>query len=349
MERRNFIAGLSAIGLVSVLPHYAHSENIINSKIKPKMLKAGDTVGVVAPGTAVSDPEDLMRAKEALDYFGLKMKLGRSVAAGSGYKSRTIAERTEDLHAMFKDKEVNAVFCIRGGYGCSQLLDRLDFDLIKKNPKIFLGYSDITALHLAIHQMTGLVTFHGPVLLSGFSSWTETYFRKALFSSAPIGEIANPTIKNNFRVIHPLRTIKSGKASGMLTGGNLSLISSLMGTPFEIDTKDKVLFIEDVGEEPYRIDRMLTQLKLAKKLLDVKGVVFGECKDCNYEGLQSSRAWDYSLGEIIDSIFSELKVPVFSGLTIGHTSDQATLPLGVDVEMDADKCVLNILENAVYE
>ncbi len=349
MVRRDFIAGLSALGMMTVLPKSSFSQSLNSGVLKPKFLKVGDTIGVIAPGTAVSDPEDLARAKEALDFFGLKMKLGKNVAKGSGYKSRTISERTDDLHTMFADKEVNAVFCIRGGYGSPQILDRIDYDLIKKNPKIFLGYSDITALHLAIHKFSNLITFHGPVLLSGFSAYTLGYFQKAIFSALPIGEISNPSTKNSIRNVHPVRTVKSGKAKGNLFGGNLSLISNLMGTPYEIDTKDKILFLEDVGEEPYRLDRMLIQLKLAKKLQCTKGVILGECKDCNFDGLQSSRAWDSTLGEIIDSVFTDINVPVFSGLTIGHTSDQATLPLGVEAEMDADRCVLNILESATIE
>lgn len=349
MERRNFLTAVSAFSIASAFQLKSEQVQSSNDRIFPQVLKPGDTIGVVAPGTSVSDPDDLQRAREALDYFGLKVKFGKNIAKGSGYKSRSIKERVDDIHDMFTDKTVKGVFCIRGGYGSAQLLDSLDFGLIKENPKVFVGYSDITALHLAINKLSGLVTFHGPVLLSGFSSYSENYFRKALFSTSPVGEIANPNSKNNFRAVHPVRTVNPGKASGKIIGGNLSLISSLMGTRYEIDTKDKILFIEDVGEEPYRIDRMLTQLKLAKKLLNAKGVVFGECKDCNYDGLQSSRAWDFSLGEIIDSIFSDIKIPVFTGLTIGHTSDQATMPLGLEAEIDADKCIINILESGVRE
>src|SRR5262249_47966013 len=170
-------------------------------------------------------------------------------------------ERLDDLHAMFRDSEVRAVFAIRGGYGSEHLLDRIDYDLIRRNPKIFLGYSDITALHLAIHQKTGLVTFHGPVVLSRFSEYTQKWFRKALFEAAPIGEVANPPETNRLRPTHNLRTVRPGRARGPLIGGNLSLIATTMGTPYEIDTRGRILFLEDVDEQPYSIDRMLTQLR----------------------------------------------------------------------------------------
>ncbi len=359
MNRRNFVgsalSGVLGLALanqaLAMQPVPADSGEIANASqsnlIKPKMLKPGDTVGVIAPSTAVSDPDDYRKAKEALDYFGLKMKLGDHVKHGNGYKTRSINERLMDLHKFFADDEVNAVIAIRGGYGSPQILDGIDYDLIKSHPKIFLGYSDVTAMHLAIFKKTGLVTFHGPVLLSAFTNYTIDYFKRALFSSEPIGSAENSNDKNSFREVFPIRTISGGKASGRLVGGNLSLICSTLGTQYEIDTKDKLLFIEDVGEEPYSIDRMLTHLKLANKLQSAKGIVVGYCKDCDYSGLQSSRIWDPSLGEVLDSIIGGLGIPAIYGLTIGHTSNQITLPLGVMAELDADSRTLNITESGV--
>lgn len=359
MNRRNFVgSALSGVlGLAmtnNALANQAVANNsgdITNQSIaeliKPKMLKPGDTVGVIAPSTAVSDPDDYRRAKEALDYFGLKMKLGDHVQHGNGYKTRSINERLIDLHKFFADDEINAVIAIRGGYGSPQILDGIDYDLIKKHPKIFLGYSDITAMHLAIFKKAGLITFHGPVLLSAFSNYTIDYFKRALFSAEPIGVAENSKDKNTFREVFPIRTLSGGKASGRLVGGNLSLICSTLGTQYEIDTKDRILFIEDVGEEPYRIDRMLTHLKLANKLHSAKGIVVGYCKDCDYSNLQSSRIWDPSLGEVLDNIIGSLGIPAIYGLTIGHTSNQITLPLGVMAELDADAKTLNITESGV--
>jgi muramoyltetrapeptide carboxypeptidase len=344
MKRRSFLSSLAAASALPLLkPVLVHAFNK-EEYIHPKALKRGDTVGIIAPGTAVTDPDQLSKAVEALTYFELNAKFGKNVLKGEGYKTRTIDERLDDLHSMFKAKEIAGVFCLRGGYGSAQLLDRIDYDLIKNNPKVFIGYSDITAMHLAINKISKLITFHGPVLLSGFSNYTADYFSKALFNTNPIGKIVNSDSKSGIRLEHPTRTIKPGKASGKLIGGNLSLICSLMGTPYEIDTSNKILFIEDVGEEPFRIDRMLTQLRLAGKLQSASGIIFGECSDCNSEGLNPSHVWDYSLGEVLDNILGKLNIPVFYGLTFGHTSDQITLPVGVEAEIDADSGTLNIIE-----
>ncbi len=358
MNRRNFVgSAMSGILGLSLINNQLMAQDVVHplvpeqistyNLIKPAVLKPGDTIGIIAPSTAVSDPDDFKKAKEALDYFGLKMKIGENVLRGSGYKTRSVDERLSDLHTFFDDSEVKAIMCIRGGYGSPQILDGINYDLIRKNPKIFLGYSDITAMHLAINKLSGIVTFHGPVLLSAFSNYTIDYFKKALFSTEPIGISENSKEKNTFREVFPTRTVCKGKAKGRLIGGNLSLVCGTLGTPYEIDTVGKILFIEDVGEEPYRIDRMLTQLRLANKLQAAAGIVIGYCKDCNSDGLQPSRIWDSSLGEIIDNIVGKLNIPALYGLTIGHTSNQITLPLGVMAELDAEAKTLNIIESGV--
>jgi muramoyltetrapeptide carboxypeptidase len=351
MNRRNFINSsfMSVLGL-SLLDNSLLGQESMLSKpniIKPNSLMPNDLVGVIAPGTAVSDPDDINTAKEAIEYFGLKMKLGDYVINGKGYKSRTVEERLIDLHNMFRNPEVKAIITIRGGYGSPQLLDGIDYKLIKDNPKIFMGYSDITAMLIAINKMTDMVTFHGPVLLSAFSDYTISNFKKAVFRKEPIGLTTNAKDKNTFREVFPIRTVRGGKAAGQLIGGNMSMICGTLGTPYEIETKDKLLFIEDVGEQPYRIDRMLTQLRLAGKLQSAKGIIVGYCKGCDYDVLQPSRIWDYSLGEIVDNLLGNLGIPVIYGLTIGHTSNQLTLPIGVNAELDADAKTLNIIESGV--
>ena len=315
--------------------------------LKARALKPGDTVGLITPSTYVSDPDRLALAERTIRYFGLKVEIGRHVRRRDGYLGGSVDERVADLHDMFRNPDIHAVFAIRGGYGSAQLLDRIDFDLIRRNPKVFLGYSDITALHLAIHKMTGLVTFHGPVTLSGFSDYTQKYFRQALFRTEPIGAVTNPPDDNRLRPAHLLRTIRPGTARGPLIGGNLTLISSTMGTPYEIDTRGRILFLEDVGEEPYSIDRMLTQLRLAGKLREAAGVIFGECSDCRPREFQPSFESTFSLGEVLDNLLGDLKIPVLSGLTIGHTSDQLTLPLGVTASLNADTGELTIEEPGV--
>lgn len=315
--------------------------------IKPKALAAGDLVGVITPSTYVSDPVRLDLVPKTIEHFGLKLKMGRNVRKRTGYLGGTIEERVADLHEMFADPQVKGVFCLRGGYGSPQLLDKIDYKLIHNNPKVFAGYSDITALHLAIQKHAGLVTFHSPVVLSRFTDWTQDHFRRALFTTEAKRVIRNPEEPNPLRPIHPIRAIRRGKARGALIGGNLTLISSLMGTSYEPDTRGKIFVIEDVGEEPYRIDRMLTQLRLAGKFDQAAGVVVGECVDCNPKEFRPGFESTFSLNEVLEDILSGLKVPVLSGLLVGHTDDQATLPIGVMAELDADGGSLTIEEPGV--
>lgn len=352
MQRRHFLSTI--LGAAVTLPFssqlsFAQSQEDTKeidqqqTLIRPKVLSEGDTVGVIASAIAVSDPDQLAAAERVLDYLGLNMKLGQHVAQGTSYRTRTVEERLSDLHNMFSDPNIKAVLEIEGGYGSSQILDQIDYDLIRQNPKIFTGFSDITALHLAIHKKTGLVTFHGPVAyMAASSDYTLKHFQKTLFQTCPLGQLTNPLEPRPVNPQHPLRTISPGKATGALIGGNLSLISALMGTPYEIETEGKIIFVEEVGESFYSIDRMLTQLRLAGKLQKAAGIIVGECANCEKDDI-----WDPSLGEVLDNLLGNLGIPVFYGLTFGHTEDQLTLPLGVKAEMDADKGILTILEPAV--
>jgi muramoyltetrapeptide carboxypeptidase len=339
MERRRFFLGWGA----ALVPAPAADAPLI----RPPALQPGDTVGLITPASYVSDPDRLLLAERTLKHFGLTPKWGRHIGKRSGYLGGSVQERLDDLHEMFRDRSVNAVWAIRGGYGSAQLLDRIDYGLLRKNPKIFLGYSDITAMHLAIQKQAGLVTFHGPVVLSRFSDFTQTHFRRALFETEPIGTLTNPPPSNWLRPDHLLRTVRPGKARGALTGGNLTLISTMMGTPYEIETRGRILLLEDVDEQPYSIDRMLTQLRLAGKFDGVAGVVFGECSECRPREFRPSLESTFSTGEVIDQILGDLKVPVLSGLTIGHTDDQLTIPLGLAATLDADKGELVIEEAGV--
>jgi muramoyltetrapeptide carboxypeptidase len=339
LSRRALLAALGAAA--------ASGQPAEGRLIKPKVLKQGDAVGLITPSTAVTDPERLRTAERTVRYFGLEPKWGKNVGKRAGYLGGSIDERLDDLHAMFADPAVKAVFCIRGGYGSGQLLNRIDYDLIRRNPKIFIGYSDITAMHLAIHKMTSLVTFHGPVPMSAFTTYTQAAYRKALFEAAPMGPQTNPPEANELRPNHTLRAVRPGRARGRLIGGNLSLIAATMGTPYEIDTRGRILFVEDIEEQPYSIDRMLTQLRLAGKLDQAAGIIFGECHDCRPREYEPSFVeGTFTTPEVVDRIFGDLKIPVLSGLTIGHTDDQLTLPLGVTAELDADKGTLTIEEAA---
>jgi muramoyltetrapeptide carboxypeptidase len=348
MERRNFLQSLGAgLALPLVAREFNFATPLADGLTRPKALKAGDTIGLITPATHVPDPDRLALAERTIKYFGLRMKMGKNAGKRMNDYRTSIEERLDDLHAMFGDKTVDAVFAIRGGYGSMHLLDRIDYDLVRRNPKIFLGYSDITAMHLAINKHAKLVTFHGPITLSRFTDYTQKYFRKALFETQPIGTVTNPPESNELRPSHPLRTIRPGIATGPLIGGNLTLISNTMGTPYEIETRGKILFLEDVDEEPYSIDRMLTHLRLAGKFDSVAGVIFGECQDCRPKDYKPSSAIPYGLGEVLDNILGNLKVPVLYGLTIGHTDDQLTLPLGLTATLDASNRTLEIKEAGV--
>lgn len=312
--------------------------------IKPPRLRKNDLVGVVAPGTAVPDPNDIFRAQEIISSLELRAQFSKSITSGTNYRSRSVAERVDELMKMFLDPDIHAVFCIRGGYGSAQILDQIDYSLIRNNPKIFLGYSDITALHIAINKFAGLVTFHGPMLLSPFTQYSFESLRKILFGDELLPHIRNPEEKNTIRKKHFIRTLKEGTAEGIVIGGNLSIICSLLGTPFEYDFMGKILLLEDVQEEPYRIDRMLNQLRLSGKLEQVDGIVFGECNDCIPT---SQNVWDFSLGEVVDYYFMQLKVPSFYGLCIGHTADQATFAIGSKAFLDSKEGTIRYLEQVV--
>lgn len=339
MRRRAFLTAMTA----SLVPAAIGAARII----RPKVLKKGDTVGFVTPSTYVCSPDEIATALRTAEYFGLRVKMGPNVRKRAGYLGGSIAERANDVNAMFADREVKAIFAIRGGYGSAQILPALDYGLIARNPKIFQGYSDITAMHLAIHRKTGLVTFHGPVMLSGFTPYTIEHFRRALFETKPIGVVTNPPEANALRPNHTLRTVRGGRARGPLIAGNLTLISTTMGTPYEIETRGKILCIEDVGEEPYSLDRMLTQLRLSGKLDAAAGIAFGECARCAPREFRPGFDSNFSLGEIVDDILGALKIPVLAGLTFGHTADQLTLPLGCMAELDADRGTLTIEESGV--
>jgi muramoyltetrapeptide carboxypeptidase len=348
MERRSFLQSLGAgLALPLIARDFICGSTDPSELIRPKALKAGDIVGLITPATYVPDPDRLALAQRTIKYFGLRLKMGKNAGKRMNDYRISIEERLDDLHAMFRDKDVDAVFAIRGGYGSMHLLDHIDYDLIHRNPKIFLGYSDITAMHLAINRHARMVTFHGPIALSRFTDYTQKYFRKALFEVQPIGKVTNPPESNELRPSHTLRTIKPGIATGPLIGGNLTLISNTMGTPYEIETGGKVLFLEDVDEEPYSIDRMLTHLRLAGKFDGVAGVIFGECQDCRAKDFKPSTTIPYGLGEVLDNVLGNLQVPVLYGLTIGHTDDQLTLPLGVVATLDATTGTLEIKEACV--
>jgi muramoyltetrapeptide carboxypeptidase len=312
--------------------------------VKPRALKPGDTVGLIAPASYTFDLWSLDDAAARVEALGLKPKFGKHVRGRRGFLSGTDDERLEDLHAMFSDPGVSAVFALQGGYGTPRLLDRIDYGLIRRNPRILLGYSDITGLHLAIGRKSGLVTFHGPNMIGSLPPRTVELLKKALFVAEPIGELTNPDEPDPLNVEFPLRTVTPGIARGRIVGGNLTLVCATMGTPYEIETKDRIVFLEDTGEAPYRVDRMLVQLRLAGKLQEAAGIVFGTCTDCGPG--KSSFELSLSLSEVLMEQLGTLRVPVLAGLVFGHTKEKSVLPMGVEAELDATNRRVRILEAA---
>jgi muramoyltetrapeptide carboxypeptidase len=354
ISRRKFISGASAFAATLTTPVGVFGKMFKNTLsedlpiIKPQALKKGDTVGLISPASNIDTPEDVNIAKDMMEWLGFKPVIGKNVLNQYGYLAGKDNERADDVNEMFKREDVKGIFCIRGGYGSMRMLPLLDFEMIKKNPKVLIGYSDITSLLLAIHKMTGLVTFHGPVALSTFNSYTMEYLKKAIFSNEIIGPIKMPKRDPNVvETENRLIKINRGKATGRLIGGNLSLYTSLLATPYEIDSKNKILFFEDVGEEPYRVDRMLTQLWLAKKLQESAGIIIGKLTDVKSRDYKPSFDNTLSAEEILRTRLEPLNIPVVYGYMIGHIKEKITIPLGVKATIDVDKGEFVIEENAV--
>lgn len=311
--------------------------------LKPRRLAPGDTVGLILPATLAFEASTVDIGREQLEALGFRVRMGAHVRARHGYFAGTDRERAADLQEMFEDDGVQGIVCHAGGWGSPRLLPLLDFERIRRHPKVFLGFSDVTALLNALHQETGLVTFHGPVASSVLRPWTREHLRRALQVAEPLGTLANPPKEEDELVARAFRTltIRGGRARGRLAGGNLTLLAALMGTPWEVDTEGAILLLEDTDEELYRVDRMLTQLALGGKLDKVAGVVFGTCTDCPVEGPS------FSLEEILRDRFEPLGVPVLKGLAFGHIPEKLTLPIGLPATLDADAGTLTIDEAAV--
>ncbi|UZW56947.1 LD-carboxypeptidase [Sphingobium sp. JS3065] len=313
--------------------------------VKPPRLRPGDIVGLIEPAGFTDDAFDLDLVKETIVAMGLVPRPGRHLAERYGYLAGTDADRAADINAMFADPQVRAVFAVRGGWGCARVLPFLDFAKIRANPKLLIGFSDITALHLAFAARAGFVTIHGPNAASSWPRFSWDAFRAVAFDGAtPM--LANPQGQEDRLVqrIGSIRTFKGGKASGRLLGGNLTVLSTLMGTPWVPDFDGAILFIEDVSEQPYRIDRMLTQLSLAGVLGKVAGVVFGQCSDCGPSGASYG---GFTLPEVLQQHLGKLGVPAFQGALIGHVGSQFSLPVGCRAEIDADAGTIRLLEAAV--
>ena len=355
MNRRNFIGASIGLTVASMIPQslQAKKNNGSNEKkslktIKPRRLKPGDTIGLVAPAWKLTGKQ-LENAIKYMEDFGFKAHYTSRATGGYGYFSNTDKERAADINDMFSNPDVDGIMCIRGGYGCARILDMIDFDTILKNPKVFQGFSDITALGNAIFQQTGLVTFHGPQATTVYREYNTYQFKNVVMNPQDryLIENAEGDIERaKTRTESQRYTIVPGEATGQLAGGNLSLLSAAVGTPWEVDLKDKLVFIEEIDEEPYRLDNMLTQLINSGKLAQAKGIIFGVCNGCDIP--EKTDAPDsFTMREVIMDRIKPLGLPAAYGLSFGHHIYNCTIPIGIKGRFDADAMQLELLESAV--
>ncbi len=358
MDRRRRLTGKAILALAASLAASAGIASVPGARavavpmrrsvrrlIKPPRLAPDAVVGLIAPG-GVLDDTILQKCVYNLESLGFTVKLGANIRAARGGYAGTVAQRLDDLHAMFRDPQVKAIWTARGGSGCTALLPGIDYAMIRRHPKILIGYSDITALHLALYRQAGLVTFHGPVAWSTFSEYTYDHV---------IGVLMNPRRETVVRMAAEnaekaatqpqfgLRTLRSGSATGRLIGGNLSIVAALVGTPYAAELQDRLLFLEDVGEAPYRIDRMLTQLDQSQPLRRAAGVMLGVFQKSAVPAGEPS----LTLDEVLDDHLATLAIPSVYGFSFGHVPHQFTLPVGVRARLDTEAQTLTLLENAV--
>ena len=286
--------------------------------IYPKPLKARDRVGLIAPAGVV-DPKKISAGMKFIKNLGLIPILGSNCTKKHGYFAGTDNERAEDINTMFNDKTIKGIFALRGGYGSQRLIEKIDFSIISANPKIFAGYSDLTALHIAINERCNLVTIHSPMVTSEFCEPIDNFTVNSFVQGTSIRNTPF-SIKNPKGI--PIKTLVSGGCTGRITGGNLSLVVSSLSTPYEIQTSEKILFLEDIGESPYKIDRMLTQLKHAGKFENVAGIMLGYFTDCE-NGKEG-----FSLLEVFEDFFVSLGKPCIYNVACGHSLPTLTLPMG---------------------
>ncbi|TFI57033.1 LD-carboxypeptidase [Sphingomonas parva] len=342
-DRRTALQALGALAGAAVLPLAPAAA--ASATRKPPRLRAGDTVGLVEPAGFTDDEFDLKLVLETVSAMGLVPKPAPHLAQRYGYLAGRDQERAADLNAMFADDTVRAIFAVRGGWGCARILPYLDFDRIRANPKLLIGFSDITALHMALAARAGFTTIHGPNAASSWGKLSWDAFRSLAFDGGtPL--YRNPEASDDRLVQRGgrIRTFRGGKASGRLLGGNLTVLTALMGTPYLPDFSGAILFLEDTDEAEYRIDRMLTQLSLAGVLRKVAGVVFGQCTDCRSSGPSYG---GFTLSEVLKQHLEPLGVPAFQGALIGHVANQFSIPVGIRAEIDADAGTIRILEPAV--
>jgi muramoyltetrapeptide carboxypeptidase len=340
-DRRSFLKQASTLALsLPLLGFNEHASDAVQetlSIIKPPALKQGDTIAVTAPAGAIFNPDAAAKFTAILNNLGFKVVHGKTLTEKYGYLAGPDKFRADELNSFFKDDNVKGIIAMRGGWGCARMLPYVDYESMKKNPKVLMGFSDITALLIAAYTKAGLVTFHGPV---GYSSWNDfsvDYVKRILMQKERVMMMQPAFCKDK------LCTITTGKAKGVLVGGNLAVITSLIGSSYLPDWQDKILFLEETTEEVYRIDRLLTQLKLSGILDKLSGFIFGECVKCDPEEPEKS----LTLMQVFEDHIKPLGIPAFYGSMIGHIENKFTLPVGIEAEMDAASGMIKLSEAAV--
>lgn len=313
--------------------------------IRPPRLAPGNRISLIAPAGPLLERDDLTRAQELCRALGYDPVVGRNAYSRHGYCAGTDSERLADLNSALQDSSIDAIWCIRGGYGSLRLLDQIDYAAFAHRPKALVGFSDVTALLNALTRLTGVVTFHGPVARAAMAAFSRSHFERVLTCPAPAGRLGRLPQPSDVLVPRENRivTLAGGVAEGPLTGGNLTLLQTLVGTPYFPELAGSILFLEDVGEDLYRIDRMLAHLRLIGALRRLAGVVIGRFTEMRrFDG-------DGALGfdEVLAGYFEPLGIPVAYGFPVGHIEAQWTLPLGIRARLDADAGELELLEPAV--
>lgn len=304
-----------------------------------KKLKKGDTIGIIAPASCTTY-EKVLEAKKNIEDMGYQVILGECTKKQWYSYAGTDEERAEEINSFFDDKSIDAIICMRGGYGSNRLIELLDFEVIKRNPKIFVGYSDITTLHIALNEKVNLITFHGPMAVSNF---TGNYNRDTYENFIEI--LSNSRDKQSIKnITKELKVLNEGRAKGKLVGGNLATLIATLGTEYDLDYNRKILFLEEIGEKTYKIDRFLNQLKKHGVFEKIEGLVLGDFKNCTQDSEK-----DMTLLEVFQNYFKELKKPVIYNFESGHSEPMLTLPLGAICEIDTYNKELKVLERVVSE
>jgi len=355
IRRRDFLKGIGLAAPLlfgnplAVAANFEPGRMIHSSRsflIKPRRLQSGDAVGLVAPASPPDDPKIVTDYLAALEKMGFKPRLAPNAGKRLGFLAGTDEERADDLMGMFADRDIKAIFCLRGGYGSGRLLRLLNYHFIKRHPKILLGFSDITSLHCALLTRARLVSFHGPTLNTSLTSdhppafVVQSLLRTTMEPSAA-GSICEGYTQNTVSIL------RRGVASGALIGGNLSVLCTTLGTPFQPRFKDNIFFFEDIDEQPYNFDRMLTQLLNAGLLQQVAGVAVGINKNCKDPDAAKTKEYRQTLDDVLEDRLKPLGVPVVTGLPFGHVRWNATLPVGIQARLDGEKGDLVITEAAV--